>query len=219
MHSTRLAPLLAIALALGCTGSAGPQGPLGPKGDRGDKGDPGLPGTSVSVASLDPGSACTSGGAAITSATGTAYACNGATGSQGLSNMQTRSWVGSASHSAGAWSPTAASTIVASVGGSPLMIWMDVSLNGGSHGACRPAVDGAWAGTYGSLPDPSLWQEGVAAVGAAGTGWSHWSKFRVYPGIPAGQHTFSVQCTTDGATMTSCHASIGCAWGFVELAQ
>ena len=58
----------------GCRGATGPEGQPGTKGD---------PGSSVTVASIDPGGACSYGGASFMSGGTTAYACNGAPGTQG----------------------------------------------------------------------------------------------------------------------------------------
>ncbi len=63
----------ALAVAA-CKGATGPEGQPGARGDAG---------TAVSVASVDPGNACSFGGASFTSGSATAYACSGAPGAQG----------------------------------------------------------------------------------------------------------------------------------------
>jgi hypothetical protein len=80
----------------GATGDAGPQGPAGPAGPAGADGKDGVNGTdgvngkdgkdgvSVTSSALSTGNAnCPTGGSSFTSASGTTYACNGATGPQG----------------------------------------------------------------------------------------------------------------------------------------
>jgi hypothetical protein len=78
----------------GATGPQGPAGPIGPAGPQGltgatgstgAAGPAGADGRSVTAMSLNVGDAhCPYGGASFTSATGTAYACNGAPGAGGL---------------------------------------------------------------------------------------------------------------------------------------
>jgi hypothetical protein len=62
--------------------------------------------------------------------------------------------------------------------------------------SCVPAVDGTWAGHYGMAPS-------IAATDTTKEGWIWmgsstpnllWSSTKVYSGIPAGVHQFSVQC-------------------------
>jgi len=76
----------------GATGATGPTGQIGPKGDpgtQGKDGTDGLPGpagkdgVSPTVAEEPAGVNCAFGGYAVTDATGTVYACNGAPGAKG----------------------------------------------------------------------------------------------------------------------------------------
>jgi hypothetical protein len=128
-------------------------------------------------------------------------------------------WYTSTSGIFGAWFPVSGSTFTATTNGGPLLIFIDVSLNGGSHATCRPVIDGVWAGTYGGLsksPSDPFWTEGLVGVGAIGSGWQKWSKTRLYQGVPAGIHTFGVECATDGGTLTVGTTSVGASAGFVE---
>jgi hypothetical protein len=75
MRSTHLWCLCAtVLIVVGCKGETGTSGQPGLKGDPGD---------TVVVASVDPGDACTNGGASLTASGVTAYACNGVVGSKG----------------------------------------------------------------------------------------------------------------------------------------
>ena len=106
--------------------------------------------------------------------------------------------------------------------GGPLMITVNTYLNSGSHATCRPIIDGVWAGSFGGLPrsgDP-FWQEGLVYSGGLGGNWAPWHKTRLYPGVPAGNHTLQVQCATDGGTLGVCNAgTVACSVHFVELKQ
>jgi hypothetical protein len=129
------------------------------------------------------------------------------------------SWAFPSTHGAGVWSNIGASILPFTTTGKPLLITMNLSLNGGSHGTCRPMIDGVWAGTYGGLPNPGdpFWQEGLIGVGVVGGAWARWNLSRIYPAVPAGSHTFQVQCATDGGTMQSCGTTIACSFGVIEL--
>ena len=130
------------------------------------------------------------------------------------------SWVGGVSITAGAWGTIPASSTAFVTTGKPLLITMNLSLNGGSHAGCRPTIDGNWAGTYSGMTgggDP-FWQEGIIRVGILGPStWARWTLSKVYAGVPAGFHTFAVQCATDGGTLLTGSSSIGSSWGAIEL--
>ena len=130
----------------------------------------------------------------------------------------TVSWASATFHSAGIWTTIPASSISLTTTAKPLLITMNLSLNGGSHGSCRPIIDGVWAGSYGGLINPGdpFWQEGLINVGLGG-GWARWNLNRIYPGVPAGNHNFQIQCVTDAATMQSCGGTIGCSFAVIEL--
>ncbi len=67
--------------ATGSTGPAGALGPTGPAGPVGATGPTGTAGQSVTTLAEAPGANCPSGGVRLTSASGTAYVCNGSSGS------------------------------------------------------------------------------------------------------------------------------------------
>ena len=70
----------------GATGARGETGAQGLKGETGDQGEPGIDGRdgmSPTVVAEQPGANCPNGGYAVTDATRTVYACNGAPGSKG----------------------------------------------------------------------------------------------------------------------------------------
>lgn len=68
-------------------GPAGPAGATGATGPAGPAGATGAAGTSVVGASEAPGANCTAGGVRYTSASGTAYVCNGTPGSGSVTSI------------------------------------------------------------------------------------------------------------------------------------
>jgi len=183
------------ALAL-CT-CAGPEGPMGSTGVQGPQGVPGPQGGQGQ------------------------QGLQGMQGPQGLPTVNKKqvSWQSPTQHPAGSWTTITSSSFNATTNGGSLLIFTDLSLVSGSSGTCRPIIDGKWAGSYGSLPgngDP-FWMEGLTSVGCCGGGWKRWNKVRMYTDVPAGDHTFALQCATDGGTMQSCDTSVGCSWGFIEF--
>ncbi len=96
------------------------------------------------------------------------------------------------------WRDIYDSAFTGSTHGGPLLISTSVSISTITGGGitCQPLIDGQWAGAYGSLAntgDP-FWKEGMLVPGAA----SPWTPSRVYPGVPAGSHNFSLQCASSG---------------------
>ena len=84
--------------------------------------------------------------------------------------------------------------------GNPLLIQLTIPLFEGGPGqaqaSCIPAVDGMWAGQFAmapTLPVTDATKEGLVWMGT-GTPYLLWSSSRVYSGIPAGPHQFTVQC-------------------------
>ena len=81
--------------------------------------------------------------------------------------------------------------------GGKLEIELSIPLVGGGDSACRPTVDGEWAGSFENLDQEFEWHEGREQ-----TSWSDddnfrlWKRMRVYYDIPAGDHTLGVQCRT-----------------------
>ncbi|HEX6163573.1 MAG TPA: hypothetical protein VFZ31_09415 [Vicinamibacterales bacterium] len=155
--------------------TAGTPGPTGPAGEAGAEGPAGP-----------------------TGATGPA-------GPAGSTLVFSRKWTEPSSHPCCNWSTAPSSVTQGVTEGGPLLIQMDLSLVNGSHGTCRPIIDGQWAGDFAGEPKPGespFWPEGLTAVGCCGGGWRKWSTSRVYSNIPAGPHTFAIQCATDGGTMS-----------------
>ena len=101
------------------------------------------------------------------------------------------------------WVTLTGSDFNVNTAGGPLEIELNVPLTGGSHSACRPMVDGAWAGSFESLPESYIWHEGITQTRHSIDIARMWHRIRVYYDIPAGQHTLSVQCRTDGGTLTA----------------
>ena len=119
-----------------------------------------------------------------------------------------------------AWVTVANSSVTATTRGGPLQIFTSISLNaaGGSTTTCQPIVDGSWAGSFSGMPsfgDP-FWKEGLMYTGDGA--WHVWTGNRVYPNIPAGSHTFAVQCATNTGTAGYCNsANVGCSLTVIEL--
>jgi hypothetical protein len=149
---------------------------------------------------------------------GTAWTTlTGPPGPSGVANHGQVSWAAMAMVPAGTWVTIPNSVLNITTSGSPLMITVDAYLNGGSHSTCRPIIDGVWAGSFGGLPNPGdpFWQEGL--TNSAGGAWHPWHKTRLYPGVPAGNHTLAVQCATDAGTLAVGASSIVSSVHFVEL--
>jgi hypothetical protein len=137
-----------------------------------------------------------------------------------VANFGQVSWFNGPNVPAGAWATIPGSTLPFTSSGGPLLISLDISFINGSHASCRPTIDNVWAGSFGGLPNPGdpFWQEGLTY--SAGGVWHSWQKTRLYPGVPAGNHTLRVQCATDAGTLAVCAASsVACSVNFVELKQ
>jgi len=96
----------------------------------------------------------------------------------------------------------AESTFTARTNGGPLLISTTISLyhsSGETTGllTCYPVIDGQWAGVYGGLPTGSTppWdKENVLLITRHQELLVPWTPSRVYPGVPAGTHTFGLRC-------------------------
>jgi hypothetical protein len=97
------------------------------------------------------------------------------------------------------WTAIAPATVSFVSEGGPLLINLDLFIfaDGGQTFGCRPMLDGIWAGDYGQYPKTALWTEGL---NYSPYGWNQWSKSRVYRGVPAGQHTLTIECVKDTTT-------------------
>ena len=118
------------------------------------------------------------------------------------------------------WTTINQSLIQAKTSGGPLMVWMNLFVNGPSYETCQPIVDGVWMGQFSAQPnsgDP-FWKEGLVYTGAGG--WHGITRTKLYKQIPAGPHNFAIQCATNSGTAGYCNSSnVGCSWGFTELSQ
>ena len=94
------------------------------------------------------------------------------------------------------------STFTARTNGGPLLINTTISLfhfGGDVSGfaTCYPMIDGQWAGVYGGLPTgstPPFDKEHVVLLPRLEQLLVPWTPSRVYPGVPAGTHTFGLRC-------------------------
>lgn len=93
------------------------------------------------------------------------------------------------------------STFTARTDGGPLLITTTITLRHGSgersgFAMCHPVIDGQWAGVYGNLPpgEPPLDKEGAIFMDRFTENIVPWTPTRVYPGVPAGLHTFGLRC-------------------------
>jgi hypothetical protein len=82
--------------------------------------------------------------------------------------------------------------------GGPVRIGYQIPMTDGSHSTCRTLVDGTPAGAVEGDNTAYIWQEGLIYTV---DGWGMWSRERVFEGISAGLHTFTVQCRTDSGTV------------------
>jgi len=144
----------------------------------------------------------------------------GAPGGSGGKLRFAKRWNTTSNHPCcGVWFPIPDSQVNVTTDGGALLINLNLYMSGGSHGSCQPVIDGQWAGAYSDMPvngDP-YWKEGLVAVGAAGPGWRDWTTAKAYPGVPAGLHTFALQCVTDGGNLQVSGPTIYSSWNVIEL--
>ncbi len=101
------------------------------------------------------------------------------------------------------WTDIVGSEFVVITKGDPLEIEMSIPLVGGSHSACRPTIDGAWAGSFEGYSEDYIWIEGLDYTGYNnGSQPRMWTRTRIYYDIPEGPHTVAVQCITDAGSLT-----------------
>lgn len=170
-----------LEVVLGAVGVEGPRGPVGATGPQGEVGPDGPPGPTGPQGPI------------------------GVSGPPGTTVVIDQRWSSASDHPCcGAFHTASGSRAAATTQGGALLILMDLSLNGGSHSVCRPVIDDVWAGDFsGQAKPPSdvYWVEGLMATGCCGGGWRKWTTSRLYTGVPAGTHTFAVQCATDGSLL------------------
>ncbi len=217
------------------TGAQGPAGPAGPQGPQGPQGPAGADGATGAQGPIGPTGPQGPQGPAGADGTTGPQGPTGATGPQGPSGfgrlVLNQSWslgtaVSAVGTGEGRWKNVLLSVlnpVEYTVNGGPLLINMNIVLTGGSTATCRPMIDDLWAGDYSGLvksPNDPFWTEGNIAVG--GLGGSHsWSTTRIYTGIPAGNHTFEIQCATDSGVLqvnqTSGSSVTYSYWSVIEL--
>lgn len=174
----------------GVPGGAGPQGIPGIEGPQGLSGADGLPG--------------------LTGLTGQ----QGPTGPAGIVLLAHHTWSTPTAIAAGAYAPVAGSAVQVTTTGGFLLIEMSVHMRDASPvpvapdqlASCAPFIDDQWAGDYGLLPKAGAGLdlfEGATQTTrtAAQPGWRQWNTARVYPGVPAGTHTFEVRCRPNTGTL------------------
>lgn len=83
--------------------------------------------------------------------------------------------------------------------GGPFRVSYQIPMTNGSHSTCRTLVDGTPAGAAEGDDTSYIWQEGLTITN---DGWAMWSRNRMFTNLSAGNHTISVQCRTDGGTVT-----------------
>jgi hypothetical protein len=193
---------------IGPRGLQGPQGAAGPSGEAGSAGPAGAAGPA--------GPAGAEGPAGPTGAMGP-VGLQGPQGPQGIQGLQGEPGPAGATFvGQQTWNMQTllrccnftlvdGSSLLATTSGGTLLIQMNISMVGGGHSSCAPFVDNVWAGSFFPLPSTTpttvapSWREGLMQTGTGG--WHDWSPTRVYPSVPAGQHTFDVRCTTDIGTL------------------
>lgn len=207
--------------AQGPPGPAGPTGPAGPQGLQGPKGDTGATGaTGPQGLKGDTGATGSQGPQGLQGA-------DGATGPQGPMGLQGpagppgsvlvthKTWRNTTTVGCCSWMTLFGTATTANTSGGALLISLNVYMLGGNaNAACRPVVDGIWAGTYGALDSP-FWMEGLTHLTTSD--WKPWTTTRLYPGIPAGTHSFAVQCLVDSGIMTVSDTSIPSSMVVVEV--
>ena len=110
------------------------------------------------------------------------------------------------------WMDLTGSDFIVNTAGGPLEIEINIPLFGGSstgsHAACRPMIDGSWAGSFESLPESDKWHEGITQTYYSGMNvHRQWHRARIYYDVPAGQHTISAQCLSNSGATTGGRSS------------
>lgn len=124
--------------------------------------------------------------------------CGGSTCNSCYGMYQHR-WKGAESVASGSWKKIAGADAPITTRGGPLEIELSIPLNGGGDSACRPTIDGEWAGKAQNLPQVATWHEGRMRTNFAP---QMWNRVRVYYDIPAGDHTLGVECRTSSGSVS-----------------
>lgn len=98
-----------------------------------------------------------------------------------------------------AWTDVGGLEVTLEAMGGPVEIGVSLPMSGGSHGACRPTLDGE------AIPHPVddfsyIWHDGLHRTN---NGWGMWDRVRVYDNIQAGTYTLGVQCIADSTASMS----------------
>lgn len=219
----------------GDTGNPGAAGAQGPKGDKGDqgiqgelgpKGDPGMQGAQgIKGDKGDIGPQGISGAQGATGPQGPAGQIGpagpqGERGVSGVSNSFQKSWATSTQNWTRSFVTVPDSEVTFTTTGGALLIFMDITLqnttaNTIANSTCQPIIDNQWAGSFGEYPlADSIWREGMITT----SGYTRWSKSRIYTNIPAGTLTLAIQCVSNTGTLSIGYPGvIGNSWGAVEL--
>ncbi len=111
-------------------------------------------------------------------------------------------WKGQQVINSGIWTKIDAADATIDTRGGPLEIELNIPIVGGGDSACRPTIDGEWAGAAQMLPDSNPWHEGRER-----TNWNNpngfrlWKRARVYYDIEAGEHVVGVECRTSSGML------------------
>lgn len=148
-----------------------------------------------------------------------------ASGGGGGTLVFNKRWNDKSSFGSFAWHTIIGSEVGAIVGGGPLLVQMNVSLSYGGHRTCRPViietVSGGsvvqWLGDYSSQTKPysdPFWTEGWTSSYSP----IMWATSKIYTDVPAGTHTFALQCATDSSFVeVNDGYSLFSSWSVTEL--
>lgn len=205
----------------GDVGPTGPQGDVGPSGPQGDVGPTGPQGNVGPTGPIGPvgttGPQGPEGPTGVTGPTGPA----GAIGSlnRGWANWKTETLINGSNPLTSA--TLSGSNFTATTNGGPLMVTMSLAagqVTAQSAFGCKTMIDGAWAGSYSGVYEGSF-AEGT--ILSSVPSWIPFTTTHVFPGVPAGVHTFSVLCSVgnnnNGGAIAFCGANFLCSMSFVEL--
>ncbi len=106
-------------------------------------------------------------------------------------------WKGQQSISSGTWKKIDDADFEMNTRGGPLEIELSIPLVEGGDSACRPTIDGDWAGLAQMLPESDPWHEGRDRTNWNNpNGFRMWDRVRVFYDIEAGTHVVGVECRT-----------------------
>ncbi len=116
--------------------------------------------------------------------------------------MYQHKWKGTEVVQSGQWKKVVGADADITTRGGQLEIELSIRIVGGGDSACRPTIDGAWAGKAENLPELATWHEGRERTNwNPDKGYRMWRRVRVYNNIPAGKHKLGVQCRTSAGSL------------------